>query len=500
MSPDHSKSISGNGNDRPVSVFVEDDPQPQPTGAFFDSSNPVFAPPKQIDTEKKKGKKGKLVALCFTITLILGGVGGLYLLLRITRVNVKVQADTRRDGQGNARPKPDSKPSESGLTAEAINLTRQELGTDAASTPATSPSAGASPSVSPAPSTRPASRPNYSATENSPVFEHIGENYPKSDTTSSSQSPIAGTLQAKAANETVPKEIWQPRANTTQTIFVDDPLPRSIPAMTATNKAQPLLRDEKKTGAMEKPKIAAAVLPPFGTMLPVRTQGVLFTLRNNSYARLELSREMAGAGWSLPKGTVLIGRLSGSEYDRAFVNVIGYLDSRDNKLIKMTGEVLGSDGAAGIQGKRVVVDRGSLKRTFRKVASGGMQAAGMMAGALAGRGTVVIDGAGYRLMNPMTDEAGRVVSGRENDKKAFVKVEAGRPGYVMVSDLPKNHQAIDAPGEEEVAHAPVSLSDREVMQLVLFGTQEEIRAAVPLMTDEQKRLTLNTLAPENEKR
>ena len=82
-------------------------------------------------------------------------------------------------------------------------------------------------------------------------------------------------------------------------------------------------------------------------MLPVRTQGVIFTLRNNSYARLELTRDSSGQGWSLPKGTVLVGRTTGSEYDRAFVNVIGYIDPRDNKLVKMTGDVLGSDGATG---------------------------------------------------------------------------------------------------------------------------------------------------------
>jgi len=36
--------------------------------------------------------------------------------------------------------------------------------------------------------------------------------------------------------------------------------------------------------AKARPKVIEnpAVLPPFGTMLPVRTQGVIFTLRNNS--------------------------------------------------------------------------------------------------------------------------------------------------------------------------------------------------------------------------
>ena len=34
------------------------------------------------------------------------------------------------------------------------------------------------------------------------------------------------------------------------------------------------------------------------------------------------------------------------------------------------------------------------------------------------------------------------------------------------------------------------------MELILFGSPDEIRAALPLMTDEQKRLASKTLAPE----
>src|SRR5207247_5038733 len=105
---------------------------------------------------------------------------------------------------------------------------------------------------------------------------------------------------------------------------------------TTTINQRPLPPDTKARPKTENP----AVLPPFGTMLPVRTQGVVFTLRNNSYARLEFVRDMKGSGWTLPKGTVLIGRASGSEYDRACITVIGYIDSRDNRLVKMSGEVL----------------------------------------------------------------------------------------------------------------------------------------------------------------
>jgi hypothetical protein len=70
----------------------------------------------------------------------------------------------------------------------------------------------------------------------------------------------------------------------------------------------------------------------------------------------------------------------------------------------------------------------------------------------------------------------------------------------MVADLPKSAPAVDAPGEDELANAAHSLSHREVMELILFGTPEEIRAATPLMNDEQKQLILKTLSPESEKK
>jgi hypothetical protein len=231
-------------------------------------------------------------------------------------------------------------------------------------------------------------------------------------------------------------------------------------------------------------------------MLPVRTQGVIFTLRNNSYARLELTRDMAGSGWSLPKSTVLIGRTTGSEETRAFVNVIGYIDPRENKLVTMTGDVLGSDGANGIPGKRIAVDRNTLKRTLRKVASSGLQVASSMAGALTGRGTVVIDGAGYRMMDPINDQA-RGLAGEAN-KNTFVKVEAGQQAYVMVTDLPARVEGADAPGTEQSPRF-ASLTDREVMELILFGTAAEVQAAMPLMTEDQQRLALKTRSQEKDK-
>jgi hypothetical protein len=323
----------------------------------------------------------------------------------------------------------------------------------------------------------------------SPVNETFGNTGENGD---ANQQQTGNFNQAELrTTEQISAPLNQSHANVTQSIFIEDVQPRLLSMQTINSSRSP--RTDKYTN--DKQKTPPAVLPPFGTMLPVRTQGVIFTLRNNSFARMELTRDCAGPGWSLPKGTILVGRTSGGEYDRAFVNVIGYIDPRDNKLVKLSGDVLGADGATGLPGKRLGVDRNRLKQTLRKVASSGVQVAGMMAGALTGRGTVVLDGAGYRLTNPITDEA-RSALGNGSDRNSFVKVQAGQAAYVMVADLPKSELAIDAPGENEITNAAHALTDREVMELILFGTPEDISAATPLMSDEQKQLVLKSLTPE----
>jgi hypothetical protein len=67
----------------------------------------------------------------------------------------------------------------------------------------------------------------------------------------------------------------------------------------------------------------------------------------------------------------------------------------------------------------------------------------------------------------------------------------------MVSDLPNEIQGVDAPAIE-VPNVATSLTDREVMELIIFGTPEDIRAATPLMNEEQKRLVLKSTGPEND--
>jgi hypothetical protein len=486
--------MNQNGRHRNVAVIetVDEETRADEATSFYDTREPVLKPAKELETKKRGNWKRKLVGWSFVLLLIAGGAVALYLLLRVNRVNVRVQADSPRDAQ-SAKPKGEANNSENAVTAEAINIAREAAGLDSGAS--RNPSASASPNASPAPSPsiQFVKGPNLAFTGNSsPATDRIDNEASNGNANQQQNNGMTPPVKNTDISATA---VLQSHANATQSLYVEDLLPKT----SNDRSVIPLQsRLEKTPVSMIASKPSPAILPPFGTMLPVRTQGVIFTLRNNSYARLELMRDCAGAGWALTKGTVLVGRTSGSESDRAFVNVIGYIDPRDNKLVKMTGDVLGADGASGIPGKRMGVDRNRLKQTLRKVAASGVQIAGSMAGALTGRGTVVIDSAGYRLMNPLTNDARGMISGN-NDRNSFVKVEAGRAAYVMVADLPKSLQAVDAPGDDELGRAANSLTDREVMELILFGTPEEIRAALPLMNDEQKRLAIKTVAAQSDK-
>jgi hypothetical protein len=472
-----------NRNNGRVSIELVDDPPDRDRNSFLDSNSPEFSPPKETAINKKKPWKRKLIGWCFILLIIVAGVFALYILLRVKRVDVRVQADSQRASQ-TAKAEPSPKNTEGGLSAEAINIAREAVGPDA-TTVLNTASANASPSPSPI-AAQHAQR-TLSYTDNSPAYAS------SADAGRDSNPPQSNTgLTSQMANES--SASLQSHANPTQTLFIEDAQLKPAPTpQIAKLNSTPL---EKKTDSIKTSKAIPppAVLPVFGTMLPVRTRGVIFTLRNNSYARLELVRDCQGEGWSLAKGTMLVGRVNGSEHDRAFINIFGYIDPTTNRLVKMTGEVVGSDGGSGMQGKRIAVDRKRFKQTLGKVASNGLQVAGMMAGALTGRGTVVVNGAGSRMLNPITDEAGQLVNG--DDKRSFVRIEAGQAAYVMVSDLPKEIGGIDAVGQDLLKTSSNSLTDREVMELILFGTAEDIRAASPLMNEEQKRMVLKSVIPE----
>jgi hypothetical protein len=229
---------------------------------------------------------------------------------------------------------------------------------------------------------------------------------------------------------------------------------------------------EQAASAVLKRAEARVVLPPFGAMLPIRTMGALYTLRPG-LARFELMRDVRGQGWQMRKGTTLIGQQQGSEYDRAYVSLLGFIDPESKRFVKAPGEVLGADGAPGLQGKR----RQISSRWARVLGRAATSAVSLGQAALT-RGnstTVVLPGAVAPELTPS------VASSRE-----FVEVAAGTPAFVMITDLPKEAQGINADSLAESNGE--TLKDEELAELLSSDSPEKIRAAMPRMTPELRRI------------
>lgn len=251
----------------------------------------------------------------------------------------------------------------------------------------------------------------------------------------------------------------------------------------------------------------AAVLPAFGSMLPVRTIGALYSLRIGALVRLELTRDARGGGWSMKRGTTLVGTTKGSDLDRAYVSILGFIDPQTGRLVKLGGEVRGGDGGEGLKGKRRQLDSGWV-RALGRVSGAALDVAGAL---LSGRSrdTVVIsDGLRTRAINPVTDEVSGVLGGELNrrQERGFVEVVAGTPGYVMVTDLPAIMRGTEATPElddktlalltdVDVARPATGLSEHELAELLANGSPEEIRAAMSRMTSEMRKIATAVLPP-----
>ncbi|MGA9772972.1 MAG: hypothetical protein WBV94_28330 [Blastocatellia bacterium] len=240
-------------------------------------------------------------------------------------------------------------------------------------------------------------------------------------------------------------------------------------------------------------------------MLPVRTLGVLYTLRSGSLARFELTRDVRGQGWTMKKGTVLVGVNRGGEYDRAYLSIVGFIDPESGRFVKLTGDVLGGDGGAGLRGHRRSLTS-AWSRAFNRVGASAMNVAGLMLSGLGRSSVVVSDAYGYRVVNPVTSELSGLVTERTNrQQQGFIEVPAGTQGYVMVSDLPQEIRGVDALGELSAkdliersdvngVRASMGLSERELADLLSSGSVEQIRAALPRMTPEMRRIAEAVIA------
>src|SRR6266496_1885028 len=106
----------GNGNHHRPAVDVLEDNQ-ESTPSFYDPSNPLLAPPKQMDKANQKRRKRRLIIVLFVFVVLAGCGLFLYRSLRVNRVNVTVQADARRDSQ-SAKNKGDARNSDNNVSNE----------------------------------------------------------------------------------------------------------------------------------------------------------------------------------------------------------------------------------------------------------------------------------------------------------------------------------------------------------------------------------------------
>ncbi len=239
------------------------------------------------------------------------------------------------------------------------------------------------------------------------------------------------------------------------------------------------------------------VLPSFGSMLPVKSLGVLYTLRSGGLVRFELSRDVKGKGWSMPKGTVLVGVARGAEYNRAFVSLVGFIDTESGQFVKVGGDLLGSDGGTGIRGERRKMTS-SWSQVLGKMGEAGLRMAESFVGSV-GRRPIVITDAFGSYGGRVTNELDGALLGRDRDRNSFVEVAAGSQGYIMITDLPESIQGVDAlsklSGADLKERSDVSvrrqltgISEQELAELIQSGDADRIKAALPRMSPEMRRV------------
>ncbi|MDQ3742846.1 MAG: hypothetical protein M3444_00400 [Acidobacteriota bacterium] len=251
-------------------------------------------------------------------------------------------------------------------------------------------------------------------------------------------------------------------------------------------------------------------LPPLGTMLPMRTLGAVFTLRADSYVRMQLTRDMEGRGWSLRRGTEFYGVVRGADIEtgRAYISLIGFVDTNVNRLVRLQGNVLGGDGADGVRGIKHKLDSG-WSRALKLAGAGAVDALSNIAAGIGRRPVYVGDiysSAAPRAVSPIAQEISGISNGNMRRASGFVEVPAGTSCYLLVMTSPREIQGVDAdvrlPATSELERlsdpsqprAQGQMSEQELAELMTNGSPDDIRRALPRMSPEMRRVAETFLA------
>jgi hypothetical protein len=164
--------------------------------------------------------------------------------------------------------------------------------------------------------------------------------------------------------------------------------------------------------------------------------------------------------------------------------------------VKLGGDVLGGDGAVGLKGKQRQIDGGWAKALGRFASS----AIGVTGALLSGHGSdtvIVTDGLRTQAVNPITEEVSGVLGSELNGRRnqGFVEIVAGTPAYILVTDLPTtatpqelNTETLTSLADVNSTRTATGLSERELADLLANGSAEQIRAAMPRMSPDMRKI------------
>ncbi|MDQ3649324.1 MAG: hypothetical protein M3458_03400, partial [Acidobacteriota bacterium] len=320
------------------------------------------------------------------------------------------------------------------------------------------------------------------------------------------------TYEARRAIDSTATRYATTGASSERSIRANPPATQSAPpneqaSLPLSWETAPTVNEKTITSETSTGERTTVALPPLGTMLPVRTLGAVYTLRSETLVRMQLTRAMRGAGWSLRRGTELYGTVRGSDFEvgRAYIALVGFIDAESGRLVRLEGNILGGDGTDGLHGRKHRLG-GGWSRALRVAGAGALDALGAIAGSLGRRPIVVADVYGNGGVNPMMNEIGGI--SYRNNRSGFVEVPAGSSGYVLVMQMPRDVQGVDAgaslgnlnsPELERLADSSISragtqLSDEQLAALITTGTPEQIRAGMPHMRPEMRRISESVLA------
>lgn len=302
-------------------------------------------------------------------------------------------------------------------------------------------------------------------------------------------SSVSNSVQSSNNNERINNSVVQPTRETNNA-----PLGRSLffgierKENSTSNSTNQL--NAHTVSQNETVNFTNQPLPPipFGTLLPISFLGAVYTLRaSGGLVRMELTRAVKGKNYSYPAGTVLVGSLRGSEYKRAFISVVGLIDPVSGGLVKLTGEVMGNDGASGVTGRKRQI-KSTWSRIFGGLRDAGAVALGAVGNGRSGGTVVISDGA-----SKVSDELSGLIANNQS-RSEFVEISAGTTAFVLVTDLPD--EISNAEGSRQNSKTATGLSETELADLLSFGNKEKIRAALPRMTPQFRVLAEKYLSME----